>query len=186
MADLIYTAQLSLDGYIADEHGKFQWAVPDDDVLAFINDQERPIGTYLYGRRLYEVMAFWETFPMDPAQPQLMREFAELWRAPDKIVYSTTLQKPTTARTRIESTFDPAAVRAMKDAADRDIGIGGPALAAGALRAGLVDELRLLIYPLTVGGGNPYLPDGLRLNLQLLDEHRFAGGVVYLRYRISP
>lgn len=185
MADLIYTSQLSLDGYIADEHGKFQWAVPDDDVLAFINDQERPIGTYLYGRRLYEVMAFWETFPMDLGQPRLMRDFAELWRAADKIVYSTTLQKPDTARTRIASTFDPTAVRAMKEAANRDISIGGPTLAAAALRAGLVDELRLLIYPRTLGGGNPYLPGRLQLNLQLLDEHRFANGVAYLRYRVA-
>jgi dihydrofolate reductase len=186
MAKLIYTAITSLDGYIADEHGEFDWAAPDSDVHAFINDLERPIGTYLYGRRLYEVMVFWETAPAQPNQPPVGLDYAKLWQAADKIVYSTTLQATSSARTRIERTFDPNAVRAMKDAADRDLSIGGPALAAHAFRAGLVDEVRLFVSPLTVGAGNPFLPDRLRLNLQLLDERRFDNGVVYLQYRVSP
>ncbi len=186
MAKLICTALTSLDGYIADENGKFEWAAPDSDVHAFINDLERPIGTYLYGRRLYEVMVFWETAPAQPNQPPPVLDYAKLWQAADKIVYSTTLETASSARTRIERTFDPNAVRAMKDAADRDLSIGGPALAAHAFRAGLVDEVRLFVSPLTVGGGNPFLPDRLRLNLQLLDERRFDNGVVYLQYRVSP
>jgi dihydrofolate reductase len=184
MAKLICTALTSLDGYIADEHGEFDWSAPDHDVHAFINDLERPIGTYLYGRRLYEVMVFWETAPPDQSPPVL--DYAELWQAADKIVYSTTLETTSSARTRIERTFDPNAVRAIKDAADRDLSIGGPALAAHAFRAGLVDEVRLFVSPLSVGGGNPFLPDQLRLDLQLLDERRFDSGVVYLRYRVSP
>src|SRR6266508_1981162 len=159
MAKLICTALTSLDGYIADENGKFEWAAPDSDVHAFINDLERPIGTYLYGRRLYEVMVFWETAPAQPNQPPPVLDYAKLWQAADKIVYSTTLETTSSARTRIERTFDPNAVRAMKDAADRD---------------------------LSVGGGNPFLPHRLRLNLQLLDERRFDNGVVYLQYRVSP
>jgi dihydrofolate reductase len=186
MAKLICTAITSLDGYIADEHGEFDWGAPDSDVHAFINDLERPIGTYLYGRRLYEVMVFWETAPAQPNQPPPVLDYAKLWQAADKIVYSTTLETASSARTRIERTFDPSAVRAMKDAADRDLSIGGPALAAHAFRAGLVDEVRLFVSPLTVGGGNQFLPDRLRLNLQLLDERRFDNGVVYLQYRVSP
>lgn len=186
MAKLICTAITSLDGYIADEHGNFDWGAPDSDVHAFINDLERPIGTYLYGRRLYEVMVFWETAPAQPNQPPVGLDYAKLWQAADKIVYSTTLQTASSARTRIERTFDPNAVQAMKDAADRDLSIGGPALAAHAFRAGLVDEVRLFVSPLTVGGGNPFLPDQLRLNLQLLDERRFNSGVVYLQYQVAP
>jgi dihydrofolate reductase len=185
MARLICTAITSLDGYIADEHGEFDWAAPDSDVHAFINDLERPIGTYLYGRRLYEVMVFWETAPAQPDQPPVGLDYATLWQAADKIVYSTTLQAVSSARTRIERTFDPNAVRAMKGAADRDLSIGGPALAAHAFQAGLVDEVRLFVSPLTVGGGNPFLPGRLRLNLHLLDERRFDNGVVYLRYQVS-
>jgi dihydrofolate reductase len=185
MAKLICTAITSLDGYIADEHGEFDWAAPDSDVHAFINDLERPIGTYLYGRRLYEMMVFWETAAARPNQPPVGMDYAKLWQAADKIVYSTTLQAASSARTRIERTFDPNAVRAMKDAAERDLSIGGPALAAHAFRAGLVDEVRLFVSPLIVGGGNPFLPDRLRLNLQLLDERRFDNGVVYLQYRVS-
>lgn len=185
MASLMCTAITSLDGYIADERGEFGWGAPDDDVHAFINDLERPIGTYLYGRRLYEVMVSWEAVPAGPDQPPVTSDFATLWRAADKVVYSTTLPAASSARTRIARTFDPEAVRAMKDAAGRDLSIGGSALAAQAFRAGLVDEVRLLVYPLTLGGGKPFLPDRLRLTLQLLDERRFDCGVVYLRYQVS-
>ena len=184
MAKLICTALTSLDGYIADEHGNFDWGAPDSDVHAFINDQERPIGTYLYGRRLYEVMVFWETALAQPNQPPVVLDYAKLWQAADKVVYSTTLETVSSARTRIERTFDANSVRAMKDAADRDLSIGGPALAAHAFRAGLVDEVRLFVSPLIIGGGTPLLPDRLRLNLQLLDERRFDNGVVYLRYGV--
>src|SRR3954469_24939290 len=186
MAKLICTEQPSLDGYIADENGKFDWATPDSDVHAFINDLEGPIGTYLCGRRLYEVMVYWETLRAQPDQPPAVLDYAKLWQAADKVVYSTTLETASSARTRIERGFDPAAVRAMKEAAERDLSVGGPTLAAHAFRAGLVDEVRLFVYPVTVGGGNRFLPDRLRLNLQLLDEHRFDNGVVYLRYRVSP
>jgi dihydrofolate reductase len=185
MARLITTAITSLDGYVADEHGKFDRLAPDSEVHAFINDLERPIGTYLYGRRLYEAMVFWESAPADADQPPPVVDFGKLWRAADKVVYSTTLPAAGSARTRIERAFDPGAVRAMKDAADRDLSIGGPALAAHALRAGLVDEVRLFVSPLTLGGGNQFLPDRLQLSLQLLDERRFASGVVYLRYRVA-
>ena len=185
MAKLMCTALTSLDGYIADEHGDFGWAAPDSAVHAFINDLERPIGTYLYGRRLYETMVFWETAAEQPDQSPVALDYAKLWQAADKIVYSTTLDTTRSARTRIERTFDPDAVRAMKDAVDRDLSIGGPTLAAHAFRAGLVDEVRLFMSPLIVGGGNPFLPDRVRLNLQLLDERGFDNGVVYLRYRAS-
>jgi dihydrofolate reductase len=186
MAELICTAITSLDGYIADEHGNIDWGAPDSDVHDFINDLERPIGTYLYGRRLYEAMVYWETASVQPSQPAPELDFAQLWQAADKIVYSTTLQSVSSARTRIERTFDPNAVRAMKDAADRDLSIGGPVLAAQALRAGLVDEIRQFVSPLIIGGGKRFLPDRLRLSLQLRDERTFASGVVYLRYRVSP
>jgi dihydrofolate reductase len=186
MAKLNYSTQTSLDGYIADEHGNFDWATPDNDVHAFINDLERPIGTYLYGRRLYEVMVLWETFEAQPDQPPAVLDYAQLWQAADKIVYSTTLETASSARTRIERTFDPSAVRVRKDAADRDLSIGGPALAAHALRAGLVDEVRVFVYPLIIGGRNRFLPDRLQVNLQLRDERTFDSGVVYLRYRVSP
>jgi len=185
MAKLICTALTSLDGYIADENGDFDWAAPDSDVHAFINDLERPIGTYLYGRRLYETMVYWETAAAQPNQSPVVLDYAKLWQAADKIVYSTTLETARTARTRVERTFDPKAVQAIKDAADRDLSIGGPALAAHAFRAGLVDEVRLFVSPLTVGDGTPLLPDRLRMNLQLLDERRFDNGVVYLRYEVS-
>jgi dihydrofolate reductase len=186
MATLICTALTSLDGYIADEHGDFDWAAPDSDVHAFINDLERPIGTYLYGRRLYETMIYWENAPTQPNQSPPVLDYATLWQAADKIVYSTTLKTASSARTRIEPTFDPSIVQAMKDAADRDLSIGGPTLATHAFRAGLVDEVRLFVSPLTVGGGKPFLPDRLRLDLQLRDEHTFDNGVVYLQYRVAP
>ncbi len=160
MATLICTALTSLDGYIADEHGDFDWAAPDSDVHAFINDLERPIGTYLYGRHLYEAMVYWENAPTQPNQSPPVLDYATLWQAADKIVYSTTLKTASSARTRIERTFDPSVVQAMKDAADRDLSIGGPTLATYAFRAGLVDEVRLFVSPLTVGGGKPFLPTG--------------------------
>jgi dihydrofolate reductase len=181
MANLIYTALASLDGYVADEQGKFDWARPDEEVHAFVNDLERPVGTQLYGRRMYEALAVWET--MDDPAP-LMRDFAQIWRAADKVVYSRTLQEVASARTRIEREFDPEAVRRMKAAAERDLTIGGPELAAEALRAGLVDEINLLLSPIVVGGGNPALPAGLRIALELLDERRFGNGVVHVHYRV--
>jgi dihydrofolate reductase len=182
MAQLIYSAIASLDGYVADDAGRFDWAVPDDEVHAFVNDTERPIGTYLYGRRMYEVMRGWET--MDTPEQSVGRDFAELWRAADKVVYSTTLEAVSTARTRLERTFDPAAVRQLKATAGRDLSIGGPHLAAEALRAGLVDEVRLWLTPVVVGGGTRALPDGVRARLALLDERRFGNGFVHLHYRV--
>jgi len=180
MAKLIYSAITSLDGYLADEDGNFDWAEPDEEMHTFVNDLERPIGTYLYGRRMYEVMVYWEAVPAD--QP-FIQDFAEIWQAADKIVYSTTLTTVSSARTRIERAFDPEAVRQMKASAERDITIGGAEIAAEAFRAGLVDECQLFIAPIIVGGGKESLPDGVRLELDLLDERRFDSGVVYLHYR---
>jgi len=182
MAKLIYSAITSLDGYITDEDGNFDWSAPDEEVHSFVNDLERPVGTYLYGRRMYEVMLAWET--MDTAdQPPCMRDFAEIWRAADKIVYSGTLEAASSARTQIEREFDPEAVWRMKASAERDISVGGPDLAAQAIKAGLVDEYHLFITPIVVGGGKPSLPDAVRLELELLNERRFANGVVHLHYR---
>ena len=183
MAKLIYSAITSLDGYVADEDGTFDWAAPDAEVHAFVNDLERPVGTYLYGRRMYEVMAAWETVPTDAGQPPHMRDFAKIWQAADKVVYSRTLAEASTARTRVEGEFDPDAVRRMKASAGRDLSVGGPHLAAEAFRAGLVDECHLFLNPVVVGGGNRALPDHLRLDLELLDERRFGNGVVHLHYR---
>jgi dihydrofolate reductase len=183
MAKLIYSAISSLDGYIEDEAGGFDWAVPDDEVHAFVNDLERSAGTYLYGRRMYETMVGWETDPSLAAQSPLMRDFAASWQAADKVVYSTTLDAPSTARTRIERAFDADQVRQMKASASRDLSVGGPDLAAQAFRAGLVDECHLFLTPIIVGGGKPSLPDGVRLELELLEERRFAGGTVHLHYR---
>ncbi len=182
MAGLIYSAITSLDGYVADEDGKFDWAAPDEEVHSFVNDLERPIGTYLYGRRMYDVLVAWET--MDTGeQPPVMRDYAEIWRAADKIVYSRTLETVSSARTRIERDFNPEAVRQLKARADRDISVGGPELAAQAIRAGLVEELHQFLTPIVVGGGNKFLPDGVRVELELLDERRFGNGVVHLHYR---
>ncbi|HEY4413438.1 MAG TPA: dihydrofolate reductase family protein [Gaiellaceae bacterium] len=180
MGTLIYSTIASLDGYVADANGNFDWAAPDDEVHAFVNDLERPIGTYLYGRRLYEVMATWET--LEDGRPA-MRDFADLWRSADKVVYSTTLDAAPTARTRIERSFDPDAVRRMKASAERDISIGGPGLAAHAIAAGLIDQYRFFLTPIVVGGGTHALPDGAHVRLELDDERRFASGVVYLSYR---
>jgi dihydrofolate reductase len=183
MAKLIYSAIASLDGYVADADGAFEWAAPDDEVHAYVNDLERPIGTYLYGRRMYETMVYWETVDTGPDQASPARDFAEIWRKADKVVYSTTLETASSARTRIERNFDPDAVRELKGNAARDITIGGATLAGEALRAGLVDECHLFLTPIIVGGGTPALPDGVRIPLELLDERRFGAGVVYLRYR---
>ena len=185
MAKLIYMAIASLDGYVTDEDGNFEWAKPDEEVHAFVNDLERPIGTHLYGRRLYEVMTGWETMHTLPDQTAQTLDFAAIWQAAEKVVYSRTLETVSSARTRIERDFDPEAIRQMKAEADRDISIGGPILAAEAISAGLVDELHVLVNPIVVGGGTPSLPDGVRWELELLDERRFANGVVYLRYRTS-
>jgi dihydrofolate reductase len=185
IAKLIYAPITSLDGYIEDEDGTFDWAEPDAEVHGFINDLERSVGTYLYGRRMYETMVGWETDPTLAAQSPRMRDYAEIWQAADKIVYSTTLRAASTARTRIERQFDSDAVRQMKGTAESDIGIAGPGLAAHAFRAGLVDECHLFITPVIVGGGKPALPGGVRLQLELVDERRFAGGVVHLRYHAA-
>ncbi len=183
MVKLIYSAITSLDGYIADEDGNFDWAAPDEEVHAFVNDLERPVGTYLYGRRMYEVMVFWETAHTFADQRPVMQDFAKIWQAADKVVYSTTLAAVSSARTRIERDFDLEAVRRMKASAGRDLSVGGPHLAAEAIRAGLVDEYQLFLTPFVVGGGNQSLPDNVRVQLELLDERRFGGGVVFLRYR---
>jgi dihydrofolate reductase len=183
MAKLIYSAIMSLDGYVADEDGNFDWAAPDEEVHAFVNDLERPVGTYLYGRRMYEVMRYWEAPPTGTDQAPAEKDWATIWQAADKIVYSRTLPTVSTARTRIERDFDPAAVRQLKTTASRDISLGGPHLAAQAIAAGLVDELQLFIVPIVVGGGTAALPDKVRVELELLDEHRFGSGVVYLHYR---
>jgi len=180
VAKLIYSAIASLDGYVADADGAFDWSAPDEEVHAFVNDLERPVGTYLYGRRMYEVMVAWET--IDDESP-VARDFAELWGAADKIVYSRTLEAVASARTRIERAFEPEAIGRMKASAARDIGVGGSELAGQALKAGLVDELHLFLTPFVVGGGKPALPDHLRLELELLDERRFANGTVHLHYR---
>jgi dihydrofolate reductase len=177
---LVYSVIASLDGYTADTEGKFDWAEPDEEVFAFVNELERGTGTYLYGRRMYETMLFWETVPLEGQNP-VIRDYTGIWRAADKIVYSTTLQVASTARTRIESRFDPEAVRALKQ--HGDISIGGPGLAASAIRAGLVDEYQVFVTPVVVGGGTSVFPHGVRAGLELADQRRFASGVVYLRYR---
>jgi dihydrofolate reductase len=195
MAKLIYSAITSLDGYVEDEHGRFGWAKPDAEVHAFVNELERPIGTYLYGRRMYETMVWWETIDTGPAQDARARDdaelwravsdYAELWRAADKIVYSRTLDGVSSARTRIEREFDPDAIRALKRTAAADISVGGSELAGQALAAGLVDELRLLLNPIIVGGGKAALPDDVWAELQLIGERRFQGGVVHVGYRVG-
>jgi dihydrofolate reductase len=183
VAKLIYSAITSLDGYVEDEDGNFDWSAPGEEVHSFVNDLERPVGTYLYGRRMYEVMVVWET-PQTFADPSpAMQDYAEIWQAADKIVYSKTLDTASSARTRIARDFDPEAVRQMKAAAGRDISVGGPELAAQAFRAGLVDECHLFLTPIVVGGGKRALPDNVRLELELLDERRFGNGVVHLHYR---
>ena len=185
MAKLIYSAITSLDGYVADEEGNFDWAAPDEDVHRFVNDLERRVGTYLYGRRMYEVMVAWETMDSRADQPPVIDDFTKIWQAADKIVYSKTLETVSSARTRIERDFDAEAVRQLKASSERDITVGGPELAAQAIRAGLVDEFQLFVTPVVVGGGKKALPDDAHLKLELLDERRFGSGVVHLHYRTS-
>jgi dihydrofolate reductase len=186
MARLIYSALTSLDGYVADEDGNFDWARPSEEVHVFVNELERPVGTHLYGRRMYEVMAYWETVDTVADQPPFFRDYAKIWKAADKIVYSRTLAEVASARTRIEREFDLDAVRQLKATADRDITVGGPELAAQAIKAGLVDEFHLFLTPVVVGGGKHSLPEDVRVELELLDERRFANGVVYVHYRTRP
>jgi len=184
MAKLIYSAITSLDGYVEDTAGKFDWAAPDEEVHAFVNDLERPIATYLYGRRMYDTMVFWETAD-GREEPPVFRDYAEIWRAADKIVYSRRLRVASSARTRIERDFSPGAIRELKAASGSDIAIGGSELASQAIAAGLVDECHLFLSPVVVGGGKRALPDHVRADLELLNERRFKSGVVYLQYRIS-
>ena len=182
MAKLIYSAIMSLDGYTADADGNFNWSAPDEEIHAFVNDLEREVGTYLLGRRMYEVMSVWET--MDTRdEPPVIQDYARIWQGADKVVYSTTLDTPSTPKTRLERQFVPETVRDLKKHSDRYISIGGPTLAAHALKAGLVDECQLFINPVAVGGGLRFLPDGLRAQLELVDQRRFGNGVAYLRYR---
>jgi len=184
MAKLLYASNTSLDGWTEDASGALDWAPPDDEVFAFITGIMRSAGTYLYGRRMYETMAVWETEPALAMQSDLRAEYARTWQAADKVVYSSTLTAPLTARTRVERSFDVDAVRAMKAAAEADLLVGGPNLAAQALAAGLVDELHLIVWPVLVGGRKPALPTDVSADLELLDEHRFASGVVQLRYGV--
>jgi dihydrofolate reductase len=179
---LIYSAITSIDGYVEDAHGSFEWAAPDEEVHAFVNDQERTVGTYLYGRRMYETMRVWDDTARFPDASPVALDYAELWQGADKIVYSTTLDLVSTRRTRLERSFDPPAVAAMVTGADRDVSIGGPDLAAHAFAAAIIDEVHLFLNPITVGDGKPALPGGLRLELR--DQHRFAGGVVHLHYAV--
>jgi dihydrofolate reductase len=183
MAKLTYSTIASLDGYVADEHGNFDWAAPDEEVHAFVNDLERSVGTYLYGRRMYDVMRYWETAPTIGDQATVARDYAKIWQAADKVVYSRTLASASTARTRIEKDFDGGAVRRMKAAVTRDLSVGGPELAAQAIKDGLVDEIHLFLVPIVVGGGKPALPDDVRVTLELLNERRFGNGTVHLHYR---
>jgi dihydrofolate reductase len=185
MAKLIYSAITSLDGYVEDKDGKFDWAAPDDEVHAFVNDLERPIATYLYGRRMYETMVSWETVSTVPEQLASVRDFAQIWQAAEKVVYSRTLQAVSSARTRIERDFSPDAIRQLKSTSESDVTIGGAELAGQAIAAGLVDEYHLFLNPVVVGGGKRALPDGVRANLELVSERRFKSGVVHLHYRTA-
>ena len=183
MSNLLYITNVSLDGYIEDEHGSMDWTEPDDEYFAFITDLVRPLGTWLYGRRLYESMAVWETDASLAAQSEAYADFASTWQATDKVVHSTTLSAAPTARTRIERTFDPDAIRDLKQSATADLAVGGAELAAQAFAAGLVDECHLFVHPALVGGGKPGLPAGIRIGLELVEERAFTSGVVYLRHR---
>ncbi len=186
MGKLIYAANTSLDGYLEDETGSFDWSVPDDEVHAFWNEHERHVGTSLYGRRMYETMRVWENDDWLAGEPAVVQEYARIWREADKVVYSSTLTDVSTARTRIERTFEPEAVRRLKEASDADLSVGGAALGAEAFRHGLVDECVLLLCPVLVGGGKPALPRGVRVDLDLLDTRRFRNGAVYVRHAVLP
>ncbi|HVO55817.1 MAG TPA: dihydrofolate reductase family protein [Solirubrobacterales bacterium] len=183
MGDLTYSAICSLDGYVEDASGGFEWAAPDEEVHAFVNEKEREVGTYLYGQGMYETMAVWETWDVD-AEPAVIRDFAAIWRAADKVVFSRTLSETSTERTRLERELDPAAVRALKDSSERDLGIGGATLAASAIGAGLVDEIGLLLVPVLVGGGKAALPRGVHAQLELREQRAFRAGAIYLGYRV--
>ncbi len=183
MAQLIYSAISSLDGYTEDMEGNFDWAAPDEEVHRFINNLERTAGTYLYGRRMYETLMVWETDPNLAADSPITRDFAEIWQAANKIVYSRTLQAASTRKTQLERNFDPEAIRQLKETVEQDILIGGPELAAHAFRSGLIDECQLFLIPIILGGGKPCLPANVRLELELLEERRFGNGVVFLRYQ---
>lgn len=185
MTKLIYAAIASLDGYVEDASGRFDWSEPDEEVHAFVNDLERPIGTYLYGRRMYDTMSFWETVNPDADEPAVFLDYAAVWKAADKVVFSRTLQAPTTAKTRIERDFDAEAVERLKQSSDTDLSIGGAELAGQAIAAGLVDEIHLFLCPIVVGGGKRALPGDVLVRLELLDERRFGSGVVYLRYGVA-
>jgi dihydrofolate reductase len=184
VARLIYSVIASLDGYVEDERGSFEWATPDEEVHAFVNELERPIGTYLYGRRMYDTMAYWETAGTRAQDRAVSRDYAEIWRAAEKVVYSRSLEEVSSERTRIERDFEPAQVTLLKESSARDLSVGGPTLAAEAFAAGLVDECHLLLHPVLVGGGKPALPRGSRRELSLLDERRFRSGVVHLHYAV--
>lgn len=184
MAKLIYAAISSLDGYVADSEGNFDWSMPSEEVHRFVNNLERRIGTYLYGRRMYEVMRYWETASTGNGEPSAGQEFAKMWQANDKIIYSRSLENVSTARTKLEREFDPAVIRRMKVDASRDIAVSGPTIAGQAMKLGLVDECHLFLSPIVVGGGTPALPDNVRIQLELLDERRFGNGVVHLHYRV--
>ena len=186
MARLMYSMIASLDGFVEDTKGDFQWGAPDEEVLKFVNDQERSVGTFLYGRRMYETMLYWETAAPDESEPACVRDWTEIWRAADKVVYSRTLKSVSSAKTRIERAFDPKAVARMKRASRRDLSVGGPELAGQAMAAGLVDELELYIVSVLVGGGKPWLPANFRSKLELLDTRRFSRGFTLLRYRPVP
>lgn len=186
MANLIYPGIMSLDGYIADREGRFDWSMPDEEVHAFVNGLERNVGTYLLGRRLYEVMLFWEDPGAFAGEPPVIQDFARLWKAADKVVYSRTLPRPSSERTRVEREFSADAVRQLKAEAGKDVTVGGAELAGSAIRAGLVDEFQMFVSPVVVGGGKKYLPDDVRLDLELLEERRFGNGVVFLRYGNRP
>ncbi|GAA2723014.1 dihydrofolate reductase family protein [Cellulomonas aerilata] len=184
MGTLVYAANTSLDGYLEDEAGSFDWSEPDEEVHAFWNEHERQVGTSLYGRRMYETMRVWESDDWLTTEPAVVREYAGIWRDADKVVYSSTLPEVSTARTRIERRFDPEAVRRLKETSGSDLSIGGATIAAEAFRHGLVDECVLLLCPVTVGGGKPALPRNLRLELELLDQRRFGNGVICVRYAV--
>lgn len=186
MAKLIYGMILSADGYTEDAQGKFDWGAPEDEAVhTYINELAAGVGIYLYGRKMYETMVFWETAHTIPDLPPFILDWARQWQAAEKVVYSRTLSAPRNARTRIEQTFEPAVIRRMKGEAQHDITVNGPQLAGEALRAGLVDEIQMIVYPVVVGGGTRFFPDGLRLNLELIDERRFSSGVVVLRYTVD-
>jgi dihydrofolate reductase len=183
MAKLIYSAITSLDGYVADKDGNFDWAAPSEEVHAFVNQLERSVGTYLYGRRMYETMVYWQTAHTRPESSPVELDYAEIWQAADKIIYSRTMTDVSSARTRIEREFDPDSVRRLKESAGRDLSVGGAELAGQAIKDGVVEEYHLFVNPVVVGGGTSTLPDNVRLDLELLDEHRFSSGVVHLHYR---